>query len=47
MWLRILNLFSDFCRFINLVKRDNIALVSLTNAYNSNGLIKFKEKVSS
>jgi len=40
----VLNLFGDFYWFINVVKSDNIALVSLTNAYNSSGLIKFKEK---
>jgi len=29
------------------MKRENVALVSLTNAYNSSGLNKFKEKFSS
>jgi len=38
------NLFSDFYRFVNLVKRENIALVLLMNAYSS-GLTKFKEKI--
>jgi len=36
--------FSDFYRFINLVKSENITLVPLTNAYNFSRLIKFKEK---
>jgi len=35
-------IFSDFHRFINLVKG---RLVSLANAYNPIGLIKFKEKI--
>jgi len=51
MWLRSVNiflvisiviLFSDFYKFINLVKG---SLVSLVNAYKSIGLIKFKEKI--
>jgi len=40
-------LFSDYYWFINLVERENIALVLLRNAYYSSGLIKFKEKISS
>jgi len=35
-------IFSDFYWFINLV---NGRLVTLANAYNSIGLIKFKEKI--
>jgi len=37
-------LFSHFYWFINLVKRENIALVLSTNMYNFSGLFKFKEK---
>jgi len=48
MWLQSVNLFSDFYLFIyNLLKRENIALVSLTNSHNSNGLIKLKKTFSS
>jgi len=36
MWLRSVNLSSGI--------RENIALVLLTNVYNSSGLIKFKER---
>jgi len=39
------NIFSDSIHFKNLVKRENIALVSLTNAYNSTGLITLKKKL--
>jgi len=34
--------FSDFYLLINLVKRESVAF---TNAYNSSGLIKLKEKI--
>jgi len=42
-----ISLISDFYWFINLInlKQENIALILLTNAYNSSGLIKFKEKI--
>jgi len=39
------SLLSDFYWFINLVKRENIGLVSIMNAYNSSELIIFKEKI--
>jgi len=35
-------IFSDFYWYVNLVKG---RLISLANAYNSIGLIKFKEKI--
>jgi len=38
--------FSDFYSFINVVKRETIALVSLTNAYYFSELIKLKTFIS-
>jgi len=39
------SIFSDFYWFLNLIKREDIALVLLTNTCNSSGLIIFKAKL--
>jgi len=47
MWLRSVNLFSNFYWFKNLIEREIIALVSLkTHIILDSGLLKFKETVS-